>query len=74
MNINDKVKVQLTPFGADIWNKRYDGLNIPVKYLPTKVKSGDFIEPQLWDAMNVFGPHIHLGGDVPFVDCQMEIM
>ena len=74
MNINDKVKVQLTPFGADIWNKRYDGLNIPAEYMPTAVEPFSFLETQLWDAMNVFGPHIHLGGDVPFVDCQMEIM
>lgn len=74
MNINDKVRVQLTPFGADIWNKRYDGLNIPAEYIPAKVKPGDFIETQLWDAMAVFGPHIGLGKDVPFIDCQMEIM
>jgi hypothetical protein len=74
MNINDKVKVQLTPFGADIWNKQYDSLKIPADYIPTKVKPLDYIETQLWDAMNVFGPHIGLGKDVPFVDCQMEIM
>lgn len=74
MNINDKVKVQLTVFGADIWNKRYDGLNIPAEYIPTKVEPFSFIETQLWDAMNVFGLHIGLGKDVPFVDCQMEIM
>lgn len=74
MNINDKVKVRLTAFGADIWNKRYYGLNIPAEYIPTKVKPLDFLEVQLWDAMHVFGPHIGLGSDAPFVDCQMEIM
>lgn len=74
MNINDKVKVQLTPFGADIWNKRYDGLNIPAEYIPSAVEPFSFIETQLWDAMKVFGPHIGLGKDAPFVDCQMEIM
>ena len=74
MNINDKVKVQLTAFGADIWNKRYGGLNISAEYIPANVKPGDFLETQLWDAMNVFGPHIHLGGENTFVDCQMEIM
>lgn len=66
MNINDKVKVQLTPFGADIWNKQYDGLNIPVEYIPAVVEPFSFIETQLWDAMNVFGPHIGLCKDVPF--------
>lgn len=81
MNINDKVKVQpcrlpvqLTPFGADIWNKRWDGLNIPSAYTQQKVTPFDYIELQLWDAMNVFGPHMRMGSDVPFVDCQMEIM
>lgn len=74
MNINDKVKVQLTAFGADIWNKRYDGMNIPEEYVPAKVKPLDHIEVQLWDAMHVFGPIMRLGSDVPFVDCQMEIM
>lgn len=34
----------------------------------------DKVKVQLWHAMNIFGPHIHIGGDVPFVDCQMEIM
>lgn len=74
MNINDKVRVQLTPFGADIWKKRYDGLNIPVEYIPAAVEPFSFIETQLWDAMNVFGPYMRMGSDVPFVDCQMEIM
>lgn len=74
MNINDKVKVQLTPFGADIWNKPYDGLNIPAKYIPAAVEPFSFIEIQLWDAMHVFGPHMLNGCAVPFVNCQMEIM
>lgn len=74
MNINDKVRVQLTPFGASIWNIQYYGLNIPVEYIPAAVEPFSFIETQLWYAMNVFGPHIGLGKDVPFVDCQMEIM
>lgn len=74
MNINDKVKVQPTPFGADIWNKRHDGLNIPAKYIPASVEPFSFIEPQLLDAMHVFGPHIHLGGENTFVDCQMGIV
>ena len=74
MNINDKVKVQLTAFGADLWNKQYDNLKIPVEYLPAKVATLDYIETQLWDLMAVFGPHIGLGRDVPFVACQMEIM
>lgn len=74
MNLNDKVKVQLTAFGADIWNKRWDGLNIPSKYTQPKVQPLDYIELQLWDAMYVFGPHMRMGFDVTFVDCQMEIM
>lgn len=81
MNINDKVKVQpcrlpvqLTPFGADIWNKRYYGLNIPAEHLPADVEPFSFIETQLWVVMEVFGRHIHFGGENTFVDCQMEIM
>lgn len=75
ININDYVEVVLTAAGARIWNEYEMGF---AKYNvrgwePRLKKEGDVHRESLWRMMKVFGPHIHLGGVVPFVMCKMTI-
>lgn len=74
INLNDKVKVKLTDHGKDIYYHQYDELNEKLKPYGCK-----FLEPrmpdvdadgyttfQLWQLMNLYGPHIHMTSPLPF--------
>lgn len=74
INLNEHVKVKLNDRGKDIFYHQYDDLNLFIK-----VQGGKLIEPcmpevdadgytsiQLWELMNIFGPHIGMGLPIPF--------
>jgi hypothetical protein len=74
LNMNDQVRVTLTTYGAQVWNARYDGINIPAEHLPAPCAPGDEVKTQLWDLMQVFGPGIHMGmSEVPFLKNEIEV-
>ena len=61
LNWNYDVKVKLTPHGKDIFYHQFDnliaaGININRKY-PEEDKDG-FVRMQLWEFMQLYGPHI----------------
>jgi hypothetical protein len=64
INLNDIVKVKLTDYGKNIYYHKYDRLIelgyrfVPV--FPIEDKNG-FIEFQLWDFIQMYGPHIGMG-------------
>lgn len=66
INLNDRIKVKLTPLGAEIYYHKYDELNKQIKknggtelepMMPQIDKDG-FTEIQLWYFMELYGEHI----------------
>lgn len=59
-NINDNVKVKLTPLGWELHRKYWtpfctDG------YIPPTADANGYVTFQLWDLMAQYGPHIGNG-------------
>lgn len=70
-NVNELVKVKLTDVGKDIFYHRWDSLNemckeVVIEPRYPKVDEEGFTEFQLWDLMNIYGPHLRMGCNVPF--------
>jgi hypothetical protein len=63
-NINDCVRVKLTEKGKKMLAEHCGG-EIPDWY-DTYYKYDEWYQFQLWDLMNIFGSHIHMGSDNPF--------
>ena len=66
ININDFIKVKLTKLGKEIYYHRVDGVN--EKYgrkvfkprYPKEDENG-YTDFQLWDFMQLYGPHMGVG-------------
>lgn len=63
INLNDTIKVKLTPYGAEIYYKQFDKLNkqyekeICKPHMPQIDKDG-YTEFQLWNFIELYGEHI----------------
>lgn len=63
INLNETIKVKLTPYGAEIYYKQFDELNkqrgreICKPHMPRIDKDG-YTEFQLWHFMELYGAHI----------------
>ena len=63
INLNETIKVKLTPYGAEIYYKQFDELNkqrgreICKPHMPRIDKDG-YTEFQLWHFMELYGEHI----------------
>lgn len=63
INLNDTIKVKLTPYGAEIYYKQFDELNkqrgreICKPHMPRIDKDG-YTEFQLWHFIELYGQHI----------------
>lgn len=63
INLNDKIKVKLTPLGTDIYYHQFDEMNkqyvkiIIEPHMPRIDKDG-FTEFQLWKFIQLYGNHI----------------
>lgn len=68
ININDRVRVKLTEHGRDLVSK-HDGL----AFERFKVDADGRIETQLWCLMQAFGPHLYMGGQIPF-ETEIEVV
>ena len=71
INLNDRIKVKLTPKGVDIFYHQHDELNKWLKsvnslliepYMPEIDKDG-YTEFQLWEFMGIYGDHMKMGID-----------
>ena len=65
INLNDTVKFRLTDYGKDIYYHRFDEVNTKIRKrggkliepnMP-KVDSDGYTRMQLWQFMELFGPH-----------------
>lgn len=77
ININDNVRVKLTPHGRSILAQRHAEMlklypSLRHEYPPHKEDAQGWSEWQMWDLMHTFGPHIYLGCDNP-IDATIEI-
>lgn len=67
INLNDTFDVELTAFGAKVYNEHY--LEYPATCRPATVTAGARMVLQLWNLMQVFGPHLYVGAtEMPFKD------
>jgi len=73
-NINDHVKVKLTDLGKDIYLHQYDRINkVYSNYSKTiltpsnpKVDKDGYTDFQLWELMQLYGPHLYCGAEQLF--------
>jgi hypothetical protein len=76
LNMNDTVKVRLTPFGREVLRKNHDELfkdwKTPYPYTPPYEKDG-VSQWQLWTLFQEFGRVISLGQETPF-DNDIEVI
>jgi hypothetical protein len=74
ININERVKVKLTSVGKDILYDRHEELNKMIRANGSKglgefeLKTDDegYTSFSIWELMNTFGSHMHMGLPVPF--------
>lgn len=78
VHINQTCHVVLNKSGAKILNDINNQCNIRIMNktgwkMKTDYKHGDMHSTQLWALMEMFGKHIGLGLDAPFVDASINI-
>lgn len=65
VNFNDRVLVRLTEHGHRILEERHEEMRQKLPsyptYVPRKTDADGQVSFQIWDLMNTFGPHMHLG-------------
>lgn len=69
-NVNNYVRVKLTPVSLDILRRRHDSLRarLPTlpEFTPPAEDDGGWVRFQAWELMQIFGPHMGLGRVTPF--------
>lgn len=81
INLNDIVKVKLTPHGADIYYNRLSGLNVllkregikPIENRLPEVDKNGYTKFQLWDFINIYGKYIGLTKENVITDLCLYI-
>lgn len=68
-NVNEDVWVCLTEYGVTVYRNHYAEVEKQLRRPCGVAKAGEWKSFQLWDLMNIFGPHMRLGfSTVPFVE------
>ncbi len=67
-NINDSVRIKLTPEGEQLWHRHFETLKLEVPAIPKDAEGKTTM--QLWEVMLIFGPGCYQGVNTPF---QTEI-
>ena len=67
-NINEKIRLKLNDKGREIHRQHYEAISkrLSIEYTGPEVDADGWSEMQLWEVMELFGPHIHMGCVVPF--------
>lgn len=82
LNLNDIIKVKLTPLGVHIFYHRYDELNNrivknggqPLEPRMPRIDKDGFTEFQLWDFISLYGSYFRIGTlDQPIKDLNIYI-
>lgn len=77
-NINEYVRVKLTPHGMAIHRATHDALNAQfpnanLEYRAPEEDAEGWSKWQAWSLMQAFGPHIYMGGKSPF-ETTIEVL
>lgn len=81
LNLNDRVKVKLTPYGAEIYFHQFDELNKvlsakgakPVNPHMPKIDEDGYTSFQLWDFIHLYGEYINIGKQNVITDMNFYI-
>ena len=65
---NDQITLTLNEKGVKIYEDYFKAFNCKAPEL-----KDNKLKIQLWDAAHIFGPHLSLGFDIPFVDSYFDI-
>lgn len=65
-NINDYVWLKLTELGQRIYREYWDEVLPDEVEKPSLHTVNGYYRLLLWEAMEIFGQHMHIGGDLPF--------
>jgi NTP pyrophosphatase (non-canonical NTP hydrolase) len=72
INVNDRVSVELTPDGQRVWFKHFEGFPNLQDQAKTVTAARYELKVELWRLMEVFGPHIRMGGPQHFINNRVE--
>ena len=70
MNVNDQVSVTLTEEGLRLWDEYHDGYPA----LQARAREEGGLKTEVWKLMQVFGPHVRMGGPNHFVNNEIKIV
>ena len=81
LNLNDNVKVKLTPLGADIYYHQFDELNKtliakgvkPVTPHMPKIDESGYTLFQLWNFIHLYGAYLDIASPNVIVDMNIYI-
>lgn len=74
LNSNDRVRVKLTEKGQEILTKYYGAWIHLESFQPHTPGKDGYYKFHLWELMEIFGPSMHLGMEVPFEGNVMEVV
>ncbi len=80
MNVNDKVRVELTEKGLEVYRQHHQKFcdAVPLNTLPWFSEQAKRTEPvlevQLWDLMHLFGSEMHAGAEILFKCNEIEVI
>lgn len=78
INLHSKVRVELTDYGAKIYNLYYRGARVTAisegREPPIEVEAGHELEEPLWFLFSMFGASIQLWIGSPFVDMRLVVL
>lgn len=75
VNLNDTVYVRLNAFGAKLWETHWEALKDTPHFdrAVSRREPDGRLKVQLWTLIEAFGPGIHIGANIPFVDGTVDL-
>lgn len=74
LNSNDRVRVKLTNRGRQILEKYYGKWIELESFVPYTQDAAGYYKFHLWELMQIFGPSMYMGMEVPFEHNIMEVV
>lgn len=72
-NLNAVASVELTDIGLQVYRLYYQGLGLDPSSYEEKYIKNRMLTTELWHVMEIFGPHIYQGCEVPFKNNQIIV-
>lgn len=72
-NLNAIASVELTDVGLQVYRLHYQGLGLDSSPYEEKYIKNSMLTTELWHIMEIFGPHIYQGCEVPFKNNQIIV-